>query len=479
MLDYINEKTESYKQNVLNSKSMDLSHITGTIYYVSPDGSDSNNGKSPSTPWRSIAKVNATTLKSGDAVLFKRGGEYRGKITAATGVTYSAYGEGAKPLINGCAQNYADPDLWVEIDKENVYRLVPAVNNVGLMAFDHTKQIGVYDELVGTMRVSGVTYDGVVFNNQYDLKEDLQFYSNMSNGALYMYSDRGNPGERFSSIELGSGGNLMAVSSRKNVTVDNLDFRYGGSHGVGGSGGLATYNADGTLKQIGGCANLTVTNCLFSWIGGSILSDTTRFGNAVEIFGSVDGYLVENNWIYQIYDTGVTHQISSASVGNSHMRDILYKDNLIEYCHWSIEFYNQNCDCCLSLEVPTHSRIVEDVLCEGNIVRMGGYGWGSRIRPDSATLYNSFGLSRVRSETRNFHAKDNIFFRCTGGLYRIYANASEDNLTFESNLWVQDYAGLLAWFKGGTYHFYEDATDYINTTHLKEVNNVGVYFYAP
>ena len=478
-LEYINEKTELYKNNVLNSENMSISGITGTKYYVSPNGSDSNNGTSPYYPWKSIAKVNATTLKSGDAVLFERGGEYRGKITATAGVTYSAYGTGAKPIINGSAQNYADPSLWVETDAENVYRLVPSVHNVGLMAFDHSKEIGVYDELVGTMRVSGSSYDGVMFNSQYDLCEDLQFYSNMSNGTLYLYSDRGNPGERFSSIELGSGGNLMAISSRKNVTVDNLDFRYGGSHGVGGSGGLANYNSDGTLSHIGGCANLTVTNCLFSWIGGSILSETTRYGNAVEIFGSVDGYHVENNWIYQIYDTGVTHQISGSSVGNTHMRDILYKDNLIEYCHWSIEFYNQNCECCESLATPKHSRIVEDVLSVGNIVRMGGYGWGSRIRKDGATLYNSFGLSRVASETRNFHAKDNIFFRCAGGLYRIYANASEDNLTFESNLWVQDYNGILSWYKNGTYRFDESTIGYIEGIQLNEVDTKGVYFYAP
>ena len=478
-LEMINEKTELYKQNVLGSENMDLSKIKGTKYYVSPNGSDSNNGRSPSTPWKSIAKVNSATLRSGDAVLFERGGEFRGKITAVAGVTYSAYGTGAKPIINGSAKNYADPALWEKTSIENVYKLKDKVDNVGLMAFDHTGEIGKYDELVGTMRVSGVSYDGKYFDNQYDLDTDLHFYSNMANGVLYLYSDRGNPGERFRSIELGSGGNLMAVSSRKNVTVDNLAFRYGGSHGVGGSGGLANHDSNGNLTSINGCANLTVTNCLFSWIGGSILSGTTRYGNAVEIFGSVDGYLVQNNWIYQIYDTAITHQISAGSVGNTHMRDILYKDNLMEYCHWSIEFYNQNCECCNPRETPIHVRIVEDVLSEGNIIRMGGYGWGSRIRQSGAALYNSFGLSRVESETRNFHAKDNIFFRCAGGMYRFYDNASEDNLTYESNLWVQDFGGLLGWYKNGTYRFNTDAEDYITSTHLKEENTQGVYFYAP
>ena len=64
-------------------------------------------------------------------------------------------------------------------------------------------------------------------------------------------------------------------------------------------------------------------------------------------------------------------------------------------------------------------------------------------------------------------------------MYRFYANASEDNLTFESNLWVQDFGGLLGWYKNGTYRFNTDAEDYITSTHLKEENTQGVYFYAP
>ncbi len=338
VLEEIDEKTEQYKQNVLDSANMDLSSITGTIYYVSPTGNDQNDGLSPQTAWKTLGKVSSAVLSSGDAVLFERGAEFRGKITAkAAGVTYSAYGTGAKPIINGSKQDYADPDLWVETNIENVYKLTAVVKDVGFVALNHSKELGKYDELMGTMRVSGVSYNGELFTNQYDLHSDLEAYSNLSTNTLYMYSSKGNPGERFSSIELGEDGDLLEISSKKNMTIDNIDFRYGGGHGVGGSGGFANYDSNGNFTGISGCANLTVTNCIFSWIGGSNLHDTTRYGNAVEIFGSVDGYYVENNWIYQIYDTGVTHQVSSSSTGNTLMQDILYKDNLIEYCHWSAE----------------------------------------------------------------------------------------------------------------------------------------------
>ncbi len=482
VLDMIDTKTEQYKQNVINSPNMSLSGVTGTVYYVSPNGNDSNSGKSPSAAWKTLAKVSATTFKSGDVILFERGAEFRGKITAkASGLTFSAYGTGAKPIINGSKRDFADPSIWVETDVENVYKLTVTVSDVGLVALDHSKKLGVYDELMGTMRVSGVTYNNKLFTDYRDLDTDLHYYSDLATGVLYMYSSKGNPGERFSSIEIGEDGDLLEISSRTGMTIDNIDFRYGGGHGIGGSGGLANFDSNGNFTKINGCADLTVTNCIFSWIGGSNLRDTTRYGNAVEIFGSVDGYLVENNWIYQIYDTAITHQVSGTTVGDTLMQDILYKNNLMEYCHWSIEFYNQNCECCIELETPKHKRIVRDVLSEGNIVRMGGYGWGSRIRKEGATLYNSFGLSRVESETSNFHAKNNIFFRCTGGLYRVYNNASEDNLTFESNLWIQDYSGILAWYKNATYIFTNGVEDYIigEESHLKEVNNTGVYFYTP
>ena len=112
VLNSINEKTQLYKDSVTESENFALSAISGKIYYVSHSGNDSNDGLSPSTAWARIAKVNAASLASGDAVLFERGGEFRGKITTKEGVTYSAYGTGEKPIINGSAQDYADPALW-------------------------------------------------------------------------------------------------------------------------------------------------------------------------------------------------------------------------------------------------------------------------------------------------------------------------------------------------------------------------------
>ncbi|CAN5674652.1 hypothetical protein BH10ACI4_BH10ACI4_11350 [soil metagenome] len=73
-----------------------------TIYYVSPTGSDAAVGTSTASPWKTIAKVNAASLGSGDQVLFLRGGTWREMLVPhASGLTFGAYGTGTRPIISG------------------------------------------------------------------------------------------------------------------------------------------------------------------------------------------------------------------------------------------------------------------------------------------------------------------------------------------------------------------------------------------
>jgi hypothetical protein len=78
-------------------------------YYVDADsGNDSNSGTSPSMPWRSLGKVNATTFQPGDAILFHAGSVWNGQLwpkgsgTSEAPIKIDRYGaDRRKPLING------------------------------------------------------------------------------------------------------------------------------------------------------------------------------------------------------------------------------------------------------------------------------------------------------------------------------------------------------------------------------------------
>lgn len=80
-----------------------------TYYVDATGGDDSNEGKSETEAWQTIAKVNAATLNPGDQVLFKRGQTFAGTITPGQSgtlnhpITYGAYGSGDRPVINGAA----------------------------------------------------------------------------------------------------------------------------------------------------------------------------------------------------------------------------------------------------------------------------------------------------------------------------------------------------------------------------------------
>ncbi|UKS26885.1 DNRLRE domain-containing protein [Paenibacillus sp. HWE-109] len=78
-----------------------------TYYVDSVSGSDSNNGLSSSAPWKTLAKVNATTYQPGDTILFKSGSVWSGQLhplgsgTVGSPIVIDKYGTGSKPIING------------------------------------------------------------------------------------------------------------------------------------------------------------------------------------------------------------------------------------------------------------------------------------------------------------------------------------------------------------------------------------------
>lgn len=112
---------------------------SGAVYYVSNSGNDLNDGLSTETAWNTLDKVNSgawtwegqlnseqfpeylwasehlseqVALKSGDTVLFERGGLWRGRLQTVEGVTYSAYGDGDKPRIYGSPEDGTGAENW-------------------------------------------------------------------------------------------------------------------------------------------------------------------------------------------------------------------------------------------------------------------------------------------------------------------------------------------------------------------------------
>ena len=76
----------------------------GVTYYVAAHGSDANDGRSPERPWRSLAKVDASTFQPGDNILF-HGGD-----------TFSDAGLILRGINAGALRNvYSDPTAPITV----------------------------------------------------------------------------------------------------------------------------------------------------------------------------------------------------------------------------------------------------------------------------------------------------------------------------------------------------------------------------
>lgn len=364
---------------------MNLNNLN-KIYYVSMYGNDENDGLTPESAWKTIKNVDARSkiLKEGDKVLFERGGVFRGSMKLTSGVTYSAYGKGDKPCMFGSLKNYAQRNLWEKDNVSNVWKMnVGNMSDVGNIVFDHGKH-------------------WALKRLEFNLTENFAFYHNMESGFLYLYLDEGNPGELYNDIEICSNDHILwGEDFVHDVIIDNLCVKYTGAHGI------CFWN---------GTNNITVRECEIGYIGGSMLDPTVRYGNGFEVVDNCDNILVEDNYVYQCYDAGITHQ-SSYPLGCK-QRNIIFRRNRIEYCNYNIEYY-----------VSTEYGMIEDTVYEDNILQYAGYGFGSVNRIGSNTSV----LSHICCYTRkipckNFIIRNNVFDKSLRKLLAIGSPNDENGL---------------------------------------------------
>ncbi len=252
---------------------------TGTAYYVAADGDDNADGLTPETAWQSISKLNQFTFAEGDAVLFKRGDKFRTAEAVYTqkGVTYSAYGEGEKPMLI-CSVDASDWTAWEGTEWPNIYKCtIPfdSYHDVGNIIFDGGEAWGIKV----TRKVNGDRAEhGHVSNGRehFDaatgpagrnggLSNNLEFFHDHLNETLYLYCAYGLPDEVFESIEICDRGAGFTTGSCEDIMIDNIAVYGAGSFGVG-------YNNNGNvyLGLYDQVKNVTVQNCAFYYNGGAV-----------------------------------------------------------------------------------------------------------------------------------------------------------------------------------------------------------------
>lgn len=329
---YAQEETDALSSKIINSANTEqLYKITGTKYYFSSKGSNSNNGLSPNTPFKTLDMLDNISLKSGDAVLLERNSVFRVYKTIdieQNGITIGCYGVGEKPRIYASPKDFAVSSFWSLTSKENVWKASFQYDDACGMFFNHGEEAGA----LWRKSVNSLSQNG-------------DFHFDKTTESVFLYFDKGNPADYYRSIEiLPTRLHILRLHNVSDAVIDSLCIKFTGGYPIIASG-----------------ENISITNCEIGYTGGSF-NGTVRYGNAIELSGKVINVKVENNWIYQIFDSAITWQ----GFGNGYYDNISFSNNLLEYNNADIEFFERD------------QSTAQNFFMENNIMRFTSMGWGTQ-----------------------------------------------------------------------------------------------------
>lgn len=315
---------------------------TGTVYYVAADGKDGNDGFSPEKPL-SYMGARSTLLNGGDTMVFKRGDVFYGTFSPVIlntskdkRVTIGSYGKGELPRIS-CVKIINNK--WTK-DSNGFYKYNIIMGNYDGVQSDETN--------IGFMEDKNGKKWGVRRENASKCTGSYDFYCD----DTYIYvKSSSDPYSALGVLTLGINDPILQVSSYMNVR--ELNLQYTGGHGI---------------VQKSKSEYVTISDCVISDIGGARLGNTgfTKYGNAIEFYGSANNNTVERCIIRNCYDVGYTLQGDGAWSG------MVVKNNIFAYSTQAFELW--------TVDKPNNGVNGCDFI--GNICINQGEGWGTLARPD-------------------------------------------------------------------------------------------------
>ncbi|MBP3570114.1 MAG: hypothetical protein J6K04_13240 [Lachnospiraceae bacterium] len=431
------------RESILNSKTE--VEITGTCYYVSSlQGNDENDGLSPETAW-ATAKHACEMISEGDTVLFKRGDIWRMDMPRCYTkyVTYSAYGEGAKPAFYGSAENATGAEHWSLMEgTDNIWIYDKPVRDSGtvvyndgevvvqkhLMYFNGTEYTEAYTDDVPLDLTKMPNNTFVVLLDLVEHAKNPDNYLNGTNlliyddmpgvtgGPLYVRCDEGNPGALYESIEISEGKNFEFGGG---CIVDNLCVKY-----VRGNGMMNDINcAEGSIIQ----------NCEIAFCGSYYIqyrADTLvgePSGDGMGFHGYGNKCL--NNYVHDSQQGAFTVELGwngDVGEGQRQLGGLTCSGNLFENNAGGIGIIS-------FLQETDETITFSDILLEDNIFSHIGYNYICVLNEITSCIDMWF--AGDCQEVKNISFRNNVFNLGTRLISLL--NIGDAEIDFEGNTYVQ------------------------------------------
>ena len=427
---------------------------TGTVYYVSNAGDDNNDGLTPETAWRSLVKVNATSLLPGDAVRFRRGDVWRdvplklnSSGTSQSPILFGAYGSGNKPRLLGSNQvsgwTLVTGDIWQASLDYN-----PRTTSYGAELFCELDD-------GSALWTLNVPYDAGFAN----MTQDLDWSWNAN--TVYLRSTL-NPDLRCASVEAPQQKESIQLAEQQHIAIDNLEIAYNVTVGIG-----ENYQS----SQING---LNITNSHIHHIGhkdsaqgfglsvrhsnmyiaANDIHDCGRRAISLVTYNytpamSIDNILIEDNYLHDgWHTTGVDlntigdHSYSNVVIRNNYFNDPVDTDVTNDPVRYPNKDLSSNL-IFASNQYPGGTNTFTGIHIYDNIFN-GVKGFAVLIEniDDIDVRYNTFyGFNKSRifsafvsaSGTGNLDVRNNLFYN-DGNLSSLISFHLNDLQTYQNTM---------------------------------------------
>ncbi len=375
----------------VDSTVADSDHQEGTIDY----------------PFNSLADLDYVDLLPGAKVLFKKGSEFRATIPVFSGVEYTSYGDGPKPLFLGSV-NLNDHSEWdtsaLPICESK--RVFYDENGLpGFVMFGEMKEENVGKRVLSIAELVDDVNVGKEFYMDYTDQgipgeETIKIYSPVNPASnLDFFNDAGVP-----SIEIANEDAIFQANYKENIIIHDLEFRYGKTWAI----------------NLEDSAHITVDDVVISYVGGKLhvnksTDNGEAGGNGLDVDGDSHDVIIQNSHFSQICDNGIGVELA----GNSpqHLHGVTIQNNTFDQCGGGVA---------IAAQKAVNGSMIEDVFVSGNTFTGMGEGWADPYR--SFPRGKGISILQGRSATENARVKEvHVYDNVVDGFtyIGIFANSGE------------------------------------------------------
>ncbi len=307
--------------------------VSAVKYYVSSStGSEngSKNGKSETTAWKTLAKVNSSSFLPGDSIFLKRGDVWRETLiipsAGAQGayLFFGSYGKGPNPRILGSEPalkwKKLEANLWSsEASFNDPYSSGRYGSEIFFENKDSTITWGVHKPSAGECRAE---YDWTY-----------------SSGRLVIFSTA-DPSARYISVEAPQRKNAINLNDKNFLHIKGIDLFYVTEAAVSykskpqrSQKGLIIENSEIAFvsvkdSELGYGIDAAYSDMI---VRGCEIHNCGRRGISFHIYGSLNltNVLIENNYFHDgFHTTGPDFSVGSKSVYISKINGVIVRRNL-------------------------------------------------------------------------------------------------------------------------------------------------------